>query len=171
LVLKQGSKGSWKLPACLRWFDLADLYAEFNRNPITYLSMIVPNGWFAIYWYIAFRNPINYFTYKYLSFPLHAAVVTNTTGDKEVGNSTGDHPGHYYVEVRNNVDNTITYKAYSRIYYEYYYIKPYTMPFTKTRKCIRFRMGYKIGDPQTAKDGQIQQGVFTLNPFASYSGV
>lgn len=142
-----------KMPIWSRWFDSADPYV--GRDTTT-IEIINKQGWFKKYWWVAIRNPINYFSYKYLSFVLDEDALFILEGEPNVGDSTGDIPGYKYIEVIQK----------DKTYYEYYYIKKWS----KT-KCFRFRMGYKIGDPYLNQKGEIQQEVLVLQPYKSYSGL
>lgn len=148
-----------QLPYILRWFDLADFYV--GRDPVTYLTQIVPKGWKERWYWIAWRNPCNYFAYKYLGIPANTVLTLNERSPSDpasydlVGDATGKTGGLAYSE----------YKAGSRTYYEYYYVLPYTI--FGARKCFRFRMGWKIGGEPT---GEPIQQVFVISPIRDYRG-
>ena len=154
-----------KLPFLLRWFDCADLYQEFGRTPVTYLSLVYPMGWWKTYTWLAWRNPINYFGYKYLGFFLKNPYIISKykyyptyqvgTDLREVGNSSSDVPGFFYIEL----------KCDSKTYYEYYWIYRYG----QSKKCFRFRLGWKIGQDPVYKE-EFCQEVFVISPLMSYSG-
>ena len=150
------------LPIVVRWFDSVDPYVGRDTTVITRVN----NGQFwdqysplqlklNRYMWLAFRNPINYFTYKYLGFVWGRPEIV-VKGDSQVGDSAGKHEGLCYTEVRQD----------NKTYYEYYYIKKIT-----NSSCIRFRFGYKIGDITKNKPGDIQQEVLVFQIFKSYTGV
>lgn len=58
-----------------------------------------------------------------------------------------------------------SYWCYMGKYFEYYYIKPYTL--FKVKRCIRIRFGWKI---YGKKVNEICQFCFVVNPFMPYSG-
>ncbi len=137
------SKGSIKLPVCFRWFDNADIYEEFNRNSVTYLSKVVPEGVLYRYYWLAIRNPLNYFGYKVLGYKATRAIAGSPIGD-----DNGKTPGYVVYDV----DNV----------YEYYYIKKWS-----ATKCLRFRLGWKL---QNTKAGEWAQWVLVLQPYKDYWG-
>lgn len=164
---------SWKLPYLLRWFDSADLYEEFGRNPVTYLTKVLPLGWFKMYTWLTFRNPINYFSYamlavcpketvKTLSLVIIAqAPLQGPYGQKtpNIGDSGNDIAGYQYVE----------YEIDGGVYYEYYWVWQYQSKLL-IGKCFRLRVGFKLGLPHEVRVGQWVQDVFNVQPFATYSG-
>ena len=146
-----------RLPKYLRWFDCADLYPEFNRNPITYMSTVFPKGWWAVYCCLSWRNPLNYFSYKHLAFSWSTKACIKTNGKWAVGDSKGKVAGLYWIEVKHEETN--------KVYYEYYYVKKWD-----DNHCLRFRMGWKIGDSKLNVTGERQQDCFVLSPYKSYTG-
>lgn len=142
-----------KLPLIFRWFDSAD---PFVGRDISVIHAINQEGYWRKYCWLAFRNPINYFSYKYLSFVWNRPKLLKYIGDDKVGDSTGDHPGLKYIEIEQD----------NRKYYEYYYIYKFNI-----NKCLRFRLGYKIGNPIQNENGDIQQEVLVFQPYKSYNGV
>lgn len=151
------------LPSWLKWFDCADFYV--GRDTSTYVNKIIPQGWWIRYCWLAWRNPINYFSYKYLGFLLEPPYKSLTyikipESEHDIGDSSQDIEGFYYQEIEVN----------SKVYYEYYYIYVYTIPFTSIQKCIRFRMGWKLGQNIYAKYGHVQD-VFVISPFHTFSGI
>jgi hypothetical protein len=171
--VKKNQPKSWKLPYLLRWFDSADLYAEFGRNPVTYLTKVVPVGWYTMYTWLTFRNPINYFSYAYLAVcPKDSIKTLNITivaqsplqgpyGQKipNIGDSGNDVAGYQYVE----------YEIDGGVYYEYYYVHAFTSSLL-AGKCLRFRMGWKLGLPHEVRINNYVQDVLNLQPLATYSG-
>lgn len=161
---------SWKLPACLRWFDCGDLYSEIHRNPVTYLLTVLPQGWWATYCWLAWRNPLNYFNYKYLSYyikpryiidskqttTLYAQVSSLYGPQARVGDSQGEFPGYHYGEIT-LVDNTVL--------YEYYFVWKWS-----DTRCFRLRLGYKLDDVTKIKEEYVQD-VINIQIFRSYGGV
>ena len=152
-----------KLPVLFRWFDSADPFVGRNTEVI---ESVNTQGRKAIYNWLALRNPINYFNYKYLGFVWNNPEVKTYTSYAEsfditkpfpdIGDSTGDAPGFKYIEVKQD----------GKTYYEYYYIKKYN-----EKQCLRFRMGWKIGNPYQNNNGEIQQDVLVFQPLKSYSGI
>lgn len=170
-----GATGSCVLPNCLKWFDCADLYSKFNRNPSTYLIKVLPEGTlYRIYW-LCIRNPLNYFSYNYYAIIPKKSIITRKciiwTQDYtppgtvvSIGDSTNDMAGFQYVE----------YTIDGGTYYEYYLCIRYpdviNNLFSGNRKCFRARLGWKLGLPEEVKYEQAIQDVLNINPFASYSG-
>lgn len=143
---------SLKLPYLFRWFDNADIYSEFNRDSTTYLCNVVPKGVLYRYYWLAFRNPINYFGYKVLGFqwkdPLGADLVNN-----DIGDSVGQQAGLSIIGVTLN----------NKKYYEYYFIYKWSQT-----KCLRFRLGWKL---QNTKNNDWVQWVLVFQPYRSYGGL
>jgi hypothetical protein len=160
-LIKRKPNTPVQLPVLLRWFDCADLYLEFGRTPVTYLFKVVPQGWWVRYCWLAWRNPINYFSYAYLSRRVILRNIDKSKsfeeGDPLVGDSTGDHPGFFHVSVE-DFDGQVT--------YEYYYILKWS-----ATKCCRIRFGHKVGPLKDLKDGQYIQGVIVCQPYRSYGGI
>ncbi len=141
------------LPYFLRWFDCADFYA--NRDTSTYLKVIA-EGKFARWYWLAIRNPINYFNYMYLGFYMDSKATTDfsmSTNTRPIGDSSDCNPGLWITEISCKDGN----------YYEYYYIYKWTSNY-----CFRFRMGWKIGQ-KGLTPGYVQD-VFVISPFKSYNG-
>lgn len=131
-----------QLPWFVRWFDNADIYPENNRTPVTYLTEVLPLGRWGRYTWLAWRNPLNYFSYKYLSCrPTWPVKLTNFT---EFGDTDDNKAGFFYIQV--NTGN--------KTYYEYYYIGTY----------LRFRMGWKLGHIDEIMPPRRIQDVFDIGP-------
>ena len=155
----QRSKGLINLPYFLRWFDNADIY--LGRNTETY-EKITKGSFLQHYLWLAWRNPTNYFNYAILGFYLKSPVVTeylckimnnNTViENSSIGDSTGDTSGIYYEEILVGTNT----------YYEYYAVFKWT-----SAHCMRFRMGYKLG--QALSEGWTEE-VLVVSPWHSYSG-
>ena len=146
---------STMLPLALKWFDCVDSYV--GRNTDTYLAVIA-QGWWARYCWLAWRNPCNYFGYVILGTILTAPIsqtIHTSIESEAVSDGTGGIPGLFYTEVEAN----------GKTYYEYYYIKKYTS--FGTPKCLRIRIGYKLG---LAKPGDNAEQVFVISPWHSYNG-
>jgi len=141
------------LPRWLRWYDNADIFV--GRNTDTYKA-VCKTGWFNRYTWLAFRNPLNYLGYVHLGVKVTTPIkgVILEVGDEGIGD--GSRPGFHQVEIL--VDN--------KVVYEYYYIHRWS----KT-KCLRFRMGHKIGKVSSNKVGSWIQWVMVLQPYKSYWGV
>jgi hypothetical protein len=155
-----------RLPTCLKWFDGADQYV--GRNTEVYDKIMDSDFWTKYTW-LAWRNPINYFSYTYLGFYLkNPYVVTflskNPNVYSEIGDATNKVAGLYRIEIT----------LQDKIYYEYYYIFVYKSIFKlyslSQPKCIRFRMGWKIGEDPFFKDEHVQE-VFVISPFHKFDGI
>lgn len=141
------------VPLWLRWFDCADPYVGRNTETI---QRVVSEGWKSYWYFIGVRNPLNYFSYKYLGVDTTGCTVVSN--DPEVGDNKA--PGLQYTEL---LDKDHSVKAY-----EYYYIWVYIVPLTTIKKCIRLRLGYKLNGLGA---GTIAQEVLVVSPFHSYTGV
>jgi hypothetical protein len=150
-LVQKGIRKTVKLPYFLRWFDNADIY--IGRNAETYLN-VFGSTTYALYTWLAFRNPLNYFGYKVLGVEVNSVPkVIETNYQYLVGDNTGKTEGFFYQEL------TVRGKRY----YEYYYIKKWS-----PTKCLRFRLGYKFGKPYFQYT--VQQ-VIVLQFYKSYSGL
>ncbi len=151
------SKNQGQLPYGLRWFDCADYYVG---RDITTIYRIRKEGNLRSYLWLAWRNPINYFSYKYMGINLSYAdlqrvMVIIHKGSSNIGDSTDHYPGLFYLELL----------IKNKTYYHYYYILKYRV-FGQT-KCFRFRMGWKLdGYPVHFP----VQDVFVISPYHVYNG-
>jgi hypothetical protein len=135
----------FKLPYFLRWFDNADVYDAFGRNSVTYTDIVLTKSCMYRYYWLAFRNPLNYFGYKILGFKSDIDIP-----ESHVGDSVGKTEGWSYIELSNGT-------------YEYYLIHKWN-----STHCLRFRMGWKLQD---TKKGDWVQWVLVLQPYRSYGGL
>jgi len=164
VLVSRDSSRSVKLPVLLRWFDNADLYV--GRDTSVYLSKFGDTLWVHYSW-LAFRNPLNYLGYAILGitieFPYsqksttwYAKEADLSTIPTDIGDGTGNAPGLFYTELSSN----------GKTYFEYYYIKIYK--FFGVLKCVRIRIGHKIG--RNASKGDHCQWVMVISPFHSFDG-
>lgn len=143
-----------KLPYFLKWWDCADFYV--GRDPHTYRE-VVKKGWWARYTWLAWRNPMNYFEYRYMGMeydPRSVWVLYDPQGD-DVGDKS--RAGYRHIELTDSK---------GRGFYEYYWI--YKYPFA-SNWCFRFRMGWKIKDKKRVHY-QLIQWCFVIGPWFPYSG-
>lgn len=138
----------YKLSKYIRFFDNADLYID--RDKSTYISIANEGFWSRYYW-LAIRNPLNYFGYLYLGHQVQSHLDDKTNGNFAVGDTKDKCPGLLY----NELDNI----------YEYYYIKKWS-----ENKCLRFRMGWKISQPILNPQGSYIQWVMVIQPYKDYAG-
>ncbi len=163
-LIKCHLRKSIALPYLLRFFDNADPYV--GRDNSTYLA-VFGSGLFNTYSWLAFRNPLNYFGYKYLSIqPMTTIRFIKCSGSEDdihgfmtrpIGDN--DYAGTFHVEYL--IDN--------KVRYEYYKIIPYT--FRGVHKCIRLRMGHKMGLPYNMAIGKYCQHVTVISIYHSFSGL
>ena len=150
-----------KLPFLLRWFDGADQY--FGRNTEVYDKVMRGNAWQKYCW-LAWRNPLNYFGYRYLGFKISdkAEIVLDSrianNSRLQVGDGVNKCPGTVYIEIDSNGSK----------YFEFYKIVKYS--FFGSTKCLRIRFGWKIGQDRPIESGYCQW-VFVISPFHSYNGI
>ena len=166
------SKDKEFLPIYIRWFDN---WSSFSKGQFPIGDGLAgdlpyreargyPNWGFLQTWYrrwvwLGLRNALNYFQYKVLGlnwteYPHQVFYYDPTTRD------VGDHGvgGFKYIEIRGR----------DGVYYEYYYVKPYTL-FGKNF-CIWFRWGWKIVDPYLKPVYPISQWVLNFNPIKKFQG-
>lgn len=145
-----------RLPALFKWWDIVDDYIGRDTSVI---KKIYAQGWWARYCYIAWRNPINYFDYVYLGLHWTGKEIYTfyNPSDDNVGDTTNARPGFRYIEISQG----------DKIYWEYYLIWLY--PF-KQDTCLRFRMGWKIGNNKNPAN-TVSQWCFVISPFKTFSGV
>lgn len=132
------------LPVCLKWFDLADNWPELIRtDSTTYKNKVIPEGWWARYTWTQWRNPVNYFQYKYLGFINTSKVLIHDQDNSEVAY-------WYYAELEDG-------------HWEYSYNYHYKLPFIG-EKIFTIRMGWKI---MPMSYGEYVQFVASIMPFDS----
>lgn len=142
-----------QLPFLLRWFDSADLY--FGRDPSKLIG-IYSSGLWNTYCDLAWRNPVNYFTYKILGFYYDAKkdqVNQKQYGNPDVGDNS--QAGIYYEETNG--------------YYQYIWVHKYSL---LSNHCFYLRFGYKIDSLNSASVDKSQQTeeCFTISPIKPYTG-
>lgn len=165
-----------ELPKILRWFDSADPFIgrdtsvikQINRGTSKYYPHPTLEERTKLrltldkYLWLAWRNPTNYFEYKYLgvqailAFPpvVYRTYLNNNDIGKEIGDHRNDAPGYEYIEMQIN----------NKIYYEYYAIIPMNYPLIK-KKALRFRMGHKL---LGTRNWEWVQHAFVFNPVHPY---
>lgn len=156
-----------KLPSLFRWYDCSDMYN--GRDYSTYAA-VCREGYWARYTWLAWRNPCNYFGYFHLSFIFNSNGVYEVCNPAEfdVGNTTGARAGFRYIEYKQaELPSGAFYKLEEKekTYYEYCWIYKWS-----SKKCLRYRMGWKIGN-NTNPVGSYCQWVCVLQPYIDYSGV
>lgn len=129
------------LPYLLRWFDNADQY--IGRDISTYLT-VFSSGWWNIYCWLAWRNPLNYFGYVIAGFQSHEFIESI-----DIANTTNTNAGYYQLE--------------SQGYYEYCWIIKYS-----PTKCGRYRFGWKLNN---TKPGDWVQEVCAIQPWIDFNGI
>jgi len=142
------------LPRWLRWYDNADQFV--GRDTSTYFK-VCRTGWWNRYVWLGWRNPLNYLGYVVLGAMIPATLKSDTgpTVGTQIGDATNKKEGFYYREIVTPDDKS---------YYEYYYIHKWS-----ETTCLRFRLGYKLG--QNADCSGATQWVLVLQPRKSYSGI
>ncbi len=144
-----------KLNPSLKWFDSADSYV--GRDVSVYQA-VVESGKANQYFWLAFRNPINYFGYVVLGVCPKTSVqpLGETISSPPVGDTSK--AGYYHAEAL--IDG--------KKVYEYYVIYRYAL---FPNKCFRFRFGHKIGQLSELQLGCWVQFVCCIQPFKDYTGV
>lgn len=149
-----------QFPKIVRWFDIADFYTTRDTSSA---QLVNTQGILAKFVYCAFRNPINYFGYfiEGLKFAPPIRILLDSTYNAsgiDVGTSSNNTGGLFHTEII--IDE--------KKYYEYYFIYPYKL---LKGNCFRYRMGWKIDHPMSNTPYSTIQKVFTINPFATFSGI
>lgn len=146
-----------QLPRAFRFFDSADPFVGRDTSVIDCINATPEkspyfwkNGYITRYNWLAWRNPINYFSYKYLGYTFTGRESYDIIGSLDVGDSTGKHEGLKIINLSTGV-------------YEYLYVKK-----VGDKACIYLRMGWKIVNMQN-RPGSFCQKVFTVS-YRSYSG-
>lgn len=149
-----------KLPWVLRWCDNADQFV--GRNPHTYYDLCENEGYFARLNWLAFRNPLNYLGYQMgFTWPTDKSkikIIDYVPSETKVGDKTK--AGFYYIEVE--ITNE---KGKKHTYYEYYFVHQYGC---NPKESFRYRLGWKIGDPNDYKGGERIQRVFVITPLKTF---
>ena len=140
-----------KLPDWAKWFDNADHegdglngYYGWREEHPNYTDRYVR-------WLWLLRNPINYVSVKILSRPYLADRISEyKTTIQKVGNN--DYSGLRY---------TTTVRMF-----ELYYVKNYG-----NGRCLRVRIGWKIGEQNETQFNELCSWVFVISPFVTFKGV
>lgn len=138
----------YRLPKLFRWFDSADPYV--GRDTSTF-DRVCEKGVWAKYTWLAWRNPINYFEYRWLGLQWLGSEFYLRHNPDEDNIGDGTKSGMRYIEVSQN----------DKRYFEYYLI--YQYPFAP-QYCLRFRLGWKIKDLNNSLNS-ISQWCLVFNPF------
>lgn len=149
------------LPRCIRWWDnheahLKEMADDGLSGPPDYRAALLakgtdPEGFLARYNWLALRNGLNYFQYKVMGFQVQDDFkVISIKGNPEVGDHKGKAAGVYEVTIQNG----------GKTYWELYWIYEYP----GTDYIMRFRMGWKIGNPYERKPGEWRQWCLSPTP-------
>ncbi len=149
-------RNSESLPGPLRWFDNYDIHSK-ERDRSVYEGIVRTGqqslgGLIYRYYWLALRNPLNYFGYTVLGFKCRMLPWESIKSDLNIGDASGQSPGFLYLE----------YEQDNKIYFEYYYIKKWS-----DTKCLRVRIGHKL---KNTRNDDFVQWVFVISPYHSYSG-
>ena len=129
--------------------------------------------WYERFIWLAIRNPVNYFQYAVLGLHVsagyellyHYTTLPSDSWKLQVGNTKNMYCGFARHDIR-------SYMKPKRDYWEYYWVKPYNL--FGTRRCIRLRMGWKIGNIKNLDDHFLQskavQFTYNLNPWKTFEG-
>ena len=162
------------LPRMFRWWDNHERYFEGNKSDDglsgpDYIrnKWRNPTGWLARFYWLALRNPANYFQYAYLgrirNTPYRTMRVrgcvfqedgsknrTNPQKLLSVGTHTWNRRGYYYQEVINGAETL----------WELYMVWPLYKKWH-----FRLRMGWKLGGIYSQKkEGDGIQWVLAITP-------
>ena len=131
-----------------KWSGTTYFFGNSKWGRATYHFLVPTKGvyWRELLW-MAWRNPVYNLGLYTLGVPMREYVVT---GDTNVGDKMG---GGFYA-------------ARMGKFWEYYWVKPYTI--FGIKKCIRVRIGWKING--TDFWGRAEN-VFSINLFKNYLGV
>lgn len=158
------------LPRVLRWFDNADYYRKPKGSLIDGLSgdpgfraqYKDPTAWWPRYYWLAIRNPINYFQYYKLgkAYNLEDVNMIWKTGNRYTSDWIRDksipNDGLFQAEV------TISGKVYWELYWVYNW---------SDDRCLRLRLGWKINQvPEKILEDQVTESrhfqfTFNLHPY------
>jgi hypothetical protein len=160
-----------RLPKVLRWFDNADdRDQKYGLNGDLAHQKRHKSLFIRRYTWLATRNPVNYFQRKIIgspspwilgyhieNHPKYKSPVANSKQATQVGDYVGQSEGWRSVEA---------YNYGYKLLWEYYVVKHYG-----NGKCLRMRLGYKLGhDPLEQKSGSVQW-VFSISPWKTYRGI
>lgn len=153
------SRNQFKLPAIFRWYDNADAY--IGRDTSVY-EVVCLQGYWARYCWLAWRNPINYFGYKYLGFQFlaHGDYTKYNPSEDDIGDNS--RAGFRHIEYEQWCFPN--HSCGKDKYYEYYLIHKWS-----ANKCLRFRFGWKIVNNKNPI-GSYCQWVLVFQPYKYYSG-
>lgn len=171
IVLPFIPPGASKLPSFLRWFDNADgdgLDGD-GAHQVRLEETMFGTTFLKRYWWLAVRNPINYFQHHILGVkglkmldtqktlkPLDAPAVPSwiQVGDYSCGGVVKS-----AMIVRNKIIGHF-------VADEYYIVQPYKL-FGK-KLCLRIRIGHKLTGNYKSN---MKPWTFNFHPFKTYRGV
>lgn len=154
-----------QLPRIVKWFDNWSGVPPgdgLSGDPGYRSQLEDPTSFRSRYYWLALRNPVNYFQYKILGMVTDSEFwVSHTNSNYDVGDKSNG----------GILDQELISVSTGRRYSEFYFIKPYI--FMNRKLCIRIRIGYKIGNRfanSITKPPPVIQWVFSASPFHPYLG-
>ncbi len=171
------------LPKCLAWFD--NYSGRLKRYPLgdglsgdpLYRHLRRDAGhtnlfWERYYW-LALRNPANYFSYAVLGHTYTSKAKVLSIKGPMNPELVGGFKRLEAVDFEDQIvvvpfDGIHTIVDHPISLYEYYYAKYYTL--FGRRFYIRFRMGYKVGNDGEIASGETVERVFSFNPLQPARG-
>lgn len=171
-----------RLPKFLRWFDVGDeIDKKYGLNGDLGYKVLFFGGFRVVekpwdiyrlrFTWLALRNPINYFQHNVLGIKSNTLVASGTETDipygildhRDASPNVGDYPGQTF-----GTRHTTAILNNGRIIREYY--KIWLWPFNSD-KCIRIRIGYKLGDDPLNQPRDTIQWCFVIQPWKTYLGM
>lgn len=173
-------RNSKRLPKWARWFDNHDPngdaldgyykwknYWDGSKPWRPKYNSLIPR-----YLWLAWRNPINFFSYYYLGFTIVEGDLVGASFQRwfqwPKSQLLRVSPDPMWDKIGNQDRSGVRYTELSNGKWEYYRV--YVYPFYSTR-CLRIRLGWKIGEFDDVLPGEHVQFVATVNPFSSFRGL
>ena len=149
IVLLFVKRDAVRLPSAFKWWDNHDSYGKPEKNPPDGLSgNPTKNDWWSRFYWLALRNPLNYFQYRKLGFQ-HPIPVAHQYYNNGIAYPDG---------VVQDLFMHKRYKINGKDYFEIFYIKTFG-----SSRYLRLRIGWKI--EQFNYMSPDRQWVFSLTPF------
>jgi len=149
-----------QLPAWARWWDNSDPEGDGLNGYYQWKIDYPDYTGFKARWLWLQRNPLNWFSVYIMGirYPAQDYIRTDYKWFTEGKVGNNDNPGVRLSIIRNDDETKI-------LYFEFYLIYKYL-----DTKCVRIRLGHKLGEIGESLAGEQIGECFVINPFMTYRG-